>query len=194
MLPVWDEGGPSGVERVVWLALAAACCAVLTSAITVLYLGGREIMGLGGFVASGGPYEIAHPAPDWVWVIPVACVGGMMAGWVHALAAWRLNGFHLAFIGWTLLFGSLGVAFLEAGLDPPGGGTSWAWLVTGVVFEAMALPALAIMVARMLPAARDLPDVVRGRTGSALYIAVNVLALVAGIPVGGAFFLAVSGG
>jgi len=38
---------------------------------TVIYRAMRGIMDLGGYVASGGPYEIAHPAPNWIWVFPV---------------------------------------------------------------------------------------------------------------------------
>lgn len=193
MLPIWDSRDLSAPARGAWLALAAACCVTLTASITILFLGGRAIMKLGGFVAAGGPYEIAHPAPEWVWLVPLACVAGMLSGWVHALAAWRLSGFNLALIGWTLLFGSLGVAFLEAGLDPPQGGTAWAWIVCGVVFISMAAPALLVMVARYLPAVRELPAPIRGRSGGALYVAVNALALLAGIPAGIALFSAVGG-
>ena len=42
--------------------------------LTLLYQGMRAIMYLGGFVASGGPYAIAHPAPGWVWIVPVSII------------------------------------------------------------------------------------------------------------------------
>ena len=41
-------------------------------AVTCLYQGMRPIMRLGGMVASGGPYAITHPAPSWVWILPVS--------------------------------------------------------------------------------------------------------------------------
>ena len=41
---------------------------------------------------------------------------------------------------WWLLFGSLGWNFLEYGLFS--GDVMWGWVVCGVLFEAMALPAL----------------------------------------------------
>lgn len=196
MIPVGNSRGVSAPERAAWLVVAALCCVILTASITILFLGGREIMALGGFVAAGGPYEIAHPAPEWVWLIPLSCVGGMAAGWIHALAAWRLGGFNLALIGWVLLFGSLGIAFLEAGVNPPAGEISWAWLLCGVVFLGMAAPAAGVFVARLLPFTRELPPearFLRGATGGALYVAVNTAALVAGIPAGIAIFGAAGG-
>jgi hypothetical protein len=45
---------------------------------------------------------------------------------------------------WVLLFGSLGWNFLEYAFK--GGGVEIGWLVCGIVFEAMALPAAALLV------------------------------------------------
>ena len=47
------------------------------SASACLYHGMRAMMRLGGMVASGGPYAIEHPAPHWVWVMPLSIVVGM---------------------------------------------------------------------------------------------------------------------
>src|SRR5574340_303278 len=43
----------------------------MAAAIALLYQGMATVMETaGGFVATGGPYAIAHPAPDWIWIMP----------------------------------------------------------------------------------------------------------------------------
>ena len=56
-------------------------------AISLLYQAMRPIMRLGGFVASGGPYAIEHPAPSWVWIMPVSILFGMVCFFVNCSAA-----------------------------------------------------------------------------------------------------------
>ena len=115
----------------------AACLAILSS-------GMRAIMATGtGFVAVGGPYEIANPAPDWVWVIPVSVLAGWVFGGLFALAAWRLDRFRAVIVIWSGLFLLLGFNFLQLGIDPEAG-IVWGWFVSGVVFVVMgAAPLLA---------------------------------------------------
>jgi hypothetical protein len=55
----------------------------------------RGVTELGGFVAAAGPYEIAHPAPEWAWILPVAIVCGMAAVGLNVLATHRAKGFTL---------------------------------------------------------------------------------------------------
>ncbi|MBU2601739.1 MAG: hypothetical protein KKA32_06165 [Actinobacteria bacterium] len=111
------------------LALVFMGAALHAASITVLFLASRVIMGLGGFVATGGPYEIAHPAPDWIAAIPLSFfVGGAALG-IHWLGARRGGGFSLLPFMWIAVFLSLGVAFLEAGIgSPSAGGLVWTWL------------------------------------------------------------------
>lgn len=113
-----------------------ACLAVLSS-------GMRAIMATGtGFVAVGGPYEIAHPAPDWVWVIPVSILAGWAFGGLFALAAWRLDRLRAVIVIWSGIFLLLGFNFLQYGIDPEVG-IVWGWFVSGVVFVIMgAVPLL----------------------------------------------------
>lgn len=101
----------------------------------------RAVMGTGGTCASGGPYEIATPCPDNVAVlmtlgIPLV-VGCAIAGSAVAIGLGAPN---LLLPMWWLLFGSLGRNFLEYGLYD--GDVVWGWVVCGVPFEAMAIPAL----------------------------------------------------
>jgi hypothetical protein len=57
-----------------WLGAAAGAVG-LGASIAIVNLGGTAIMDCGGFVASGGSYEIAHPTPAESWILPVAFVG-----------------------------------------------------------------------------------------------------------------------
>jgi hypothetical protein len=123
-------------------ALGMALC------ITVLFLAMRGLMDLGGFVAIGGPYEIAHRAPSWHWVLPASIVLGMMLGFANAALAAAAGGFNLALPAWSALFLALGWNFAEYGVHPPGGGLVWAWIVCAVLFFAMGLAPLLLWVGR----------------------------------------------
>jgi len=114
---------------------------------TCLYLAMRGIMRLGGFVASGGPYEIAHPAPRYVWIFPVSIMVGLMCLFLHGFQARKLGGLNLLPLAWPALFISLGWNFLEFGFRPPGGaGFAWGWLICGVVFWLMGFIPLLIFI------------------------------------------------
>ena len=110
--------------------LGAAFC------ISLLYQAMRPIMRLGGMVASGGPYAIAHPAPSWVWIMPAAIVAGMACFFINLFCG-RDEGVNLMPLAWPGLFLSLGWNFLEFAFSPPGGGLAWGWLVCGVMFFLM---------------------------------------------------------
>ena len=71
-----EEGPEQRPMRYGSLAVVSATSLAFGLCLTLLFFGMRAIMELGGFVAVGGPYEVAHPAPDWVWVLPVSIVGG----------------------------------------------------------------------------------------------------------------------
>jgi hypothetical protein len=104
--------------------------------ISLLYLTMRPIMRLGGMVASGGPYAIEHPAPAWVWIMPVAIIFGMACFFLNLFSSGE-EGVNLMPLAWPALFLSLGWNFLEFAFSTPGGGIVWGWLVCGVVFVLM---------------------------------------------------------
>lgn len=183
----------------VWALVASVAAFGLFAGMAVLFMGMRGVMDLGGFVARGGPYEIAHPAPDWVWVVPVSIMTGFLFGGLHIVGASRARGFALYGFVWVALFGSLGWNFLEYGFDPPeemGAEYAWGWIVSGVVFFLMTVPAILGAVWRMLPSTRErfagLP--VRGlMTGGVAYLIGHAVAIPAGIAAGVAFFGLVAG-
>jgi len=115
--------------------------------LTSLYLAMRGIMRLGGMVASGGPYAIAHPAPGWAWLVPCSMLVGLIFIGLNAYASHRVGGFKAVIFAWPVLFLSLGWNFLEFAFKGGGGhGIVWGWLVCGVIFIPMgAIPLLFIL-------------------------------------------------
>lgn len=122
----------------------AVCSAGLSCCITVLNLASRFVMSRGGFVASGGPYEIAHPAPGWILAVPASIILCFVFGGISILLSRRTGGFSLLPFAWSGLFLSLGFQFADMGMNPPGdGGTAWGWIVCAAVFVPMGLAPLA---------------------------------------------------
>jgi hypothetical protein len=127
----------------VFIALAAA-----SACMTLLFLGMRSVMEIGGSCAEGGPYVPVRPCPKG---IPLVMIGGIWGGIIFlGLYVWR--GFRAgapSFIAlaWPALFLSLGWNFLEFGLNPPGdGGPVWGWLICAFFFALMGgLPLIAIL-------------------------------------------------
>jgi hypothetical protein len=121
--------------------------AALAFCITLLWLGMRAVMDLGGFCASGGPYVIAVECPDAVLATtPLSILGGFLAAGLMLWGGAALGGgwMSLVFLAWPALFLSLGWNFLEYGFSPPGGGWVWSWLFCGVLFVLMgAVPLVA---------------------------------------------------
>jgi hypothetical protein len=97
----------------------------LTASITVLFLGMRAVLGVGGFCAEGGPFVIETPCPPGVAELMFPGVLGwfIFAGTIAAAGS-RLGGVFggLAFLAWPGLFLALGWNFLEFGLARPDGG------------------------------------------------------------------------
>ena len=134
-------GGPDRPDyrAVGWLLVAAGG---LAACITLLFLGMRAVMDIGGACASGGPFVPVQPCPDGVPALMTIGVLGLFAfGGAGLWAGARLGGgwAALPLLAWPGLFLSLGWNFLEYGISPPGGepGPAIGWLVCGVVFVLM---------------------------------------------------------
>jgi hypothetical protein len=157
--------------------------------ITCLYHGMRPIMRLGGMVASGGPYAIAHPAPHWVWIMPLSIILGMICFFLNLFSSVDDGGFNLIPLAWPGLFLSLGWNFLEFTFSPPGGGLAWGWLICGVVFVLMGgLPLLLVLKASLGKIKQRLQSGTRLRQ----YV-VQWLLVAGGIVLGIVFFNSVTG-
>ena len=126
----------------------AGSLALVTACITVLFLTMRSVMDIGGFCASGGPYEIATPCPDGIPLLMMGSIWiGLGAAFLYGFQASKRGAVNLAGLLWPALFLSLGWNFLEYGVDPPfGGGLAWGWLIPGVLFVLMGgLPLLMVI-------------------------------------------------
>ncbi len=139
-----EPGPPLGHVAIYLLGVAG-----LAFSIALLWLGMRAVMDLGGFCASGGPYQINVECPDAVVATtPLSIFGGFIAAGLMAWGGTALGGswVSLVFLAWPALFLSLGWNFLEYGFFPPEGGWVWSWLFCGVLFVLMgAVPLVAVI-------------------------------------------------
>jgi hypothetical protein len=121
----------------------------VAAGITLLFLGMRAVMDIGGMCAEGGPYVIQATCPEGTTAATllgfvIGLAGVFLAGWTGAAIGGRAVA--VLFLAWPALFGVLGFNFLQYGLNPPGDepGWAWGWLICGVVFEAMAFGPLLV--------------------------------------------------
>jgi hypothetical protein len=122
----------------------------LTCGLTILFLGMRAVMDIGGYCAEGGPFEIRQTCPDGV---PGLFLGGLWGGIIFCgIYVWQTIKHEVpSFLAlvWPALFLSLGWNFWEYGLNPPAppgeeAGIVWSWIICGVVFFLMGgLPLIA---------------------------------------------------
>jgi hypothetical protein len=137
-----------------WLGLAAC--------LTMVFLGMRSVMDVGGSCADGGPYVSAQSCPDGA--TPSLLLGifaGFGFGALASIGGAAVGGIWAAtpLLAWSGLFGSLGFNFMDYGVfsAPADTGIEWGWAICGILFWAMAAgPLLAV-----LPIAR----LARPRTG-----------------------------
>jgi hypothetical protein len=122
------------------LALGFGTAAVMIAGLVWLFMTATPVLRAGGFVASGGPYVIAHQAEDWVWLPSIATPLMVFALLGNLFLASRLNRPSLILVFWTALFGSLSIPFFTNGFHAPGGGVSVTGILLGVMFALMALP------------------------------------------------------
>ena len=119
--------------------------------ITLLFLGMRAGMDVGGMCAEGGPYAIETHCPQGATVgtmlgIFLGLGSAFLAGWEGASIGGGAGS--IVLLAWPALFGVLGFNFLQYGFDPPGSDPAWdwSWLICGIIFEVMALGPLLIAV------------------------------------------------
>ncbi len=114
---------------------------LFTFSLVMVYNGMRGVLELGGFVASGGPYEIAHPAPGYVWIFPVFINVMVISMIASPTLGKKVNGPNLMSLSWSALFISLGWNFTEFGFRA----VSTGWIICAVLFMAMGLIPLAVI-------------------------------------------------
>jgi hypothetical protein len=126
--------------RDVGLVLVAAFG--LAACLTLIWLGIRAVMDIGGACAEGGPFVPVQPCPAGA---PAALTLGMLGifgfGALGIYAGAQIGGGWgaLPLLAWPVLFGSLGWNFLEYGFTYEEGGIVWGWVIPGVIFILMAV-------------------------------------------------------
>jgi hypothetical protein len=117
------------------------------ASLTCIYRAARDLMiNSGGTCASGGAYQIA-PGHQCTPGQTSLLIGGIFAillfGTVLVAASRWYGGSGLSGVGsltWAALFGSLGINFLQLGLQPPDNiASGTGWIVCGAFFVLMAL-------------------------------------------------------
>lgn len=142
-----STAGRIGGAIAIFLSLGA-----VAAAMTMLWLGMRAVMDIGGFCAEGGAFVIEHHCPKGVaGILPLSIWGGLIAAGVYVWQSIKHRVPSLVWLFWPALFLSLGWNFLQFGVNPPGGsGLVWGWLICAIVFIlmggiplAVALPVMA---------------------------------------------------
>jgi hypothetical protein len=128
-------------------AVTVACVLVVAVSLTWTYLSMRAVMNVGGACADGGPYVSAQPCPDGSILIAVAVPMLIIFSMIGTVSASTVGAPNLLVPMWGGLFGSLGWNFLEYAFKGPD--IVWGWLVCGVVFWGMALPAFVFMAVQL---------------------------------------------
>jgi hypothetical protein len=173
---------PTGPRIGSWIA-AAICAIGISACLTINVLGGVKIMDAGGFVASGGPYEIAHPVPTGLGVLPLAWVGLFAFSIAHVIFASRIKAPQLVYATWCALWTGVGAVTLQYGLRPPNGAAlAWGWIIMGGVFLMVGLGSIAAFFAT-----RNIIDWTYSEmTGRrlAVYWVLTITAVVVGVPLG----------
>ena len=133
--------------------LLAGGVAGMALCVTLIYLGMRAVMDIGGACADGGPYVSAHPCPDGVPGAMILGGFGLFLFGGLALAGATGTGAYgwIPLVAWTGLFATLGWNFLDYGLvnPPEGEGIAWGFVIPGVLFQLMAWVPIVVLVAGM---------------------------------------------
>jgi hypothetical protein len=149
-----EVGGAERLKATLWVSVSLVA---VTMALTMLFLGMRAVMDVGGFCAEGGPFVIGVHCPEGIPLVMVSSIwGGLIAAGVYAWAT--ISRRIPSFVGllWPALFLSLGWNFLEYGLDPPGdGGVAVGWLVCAALFFLMGGPVLFVVLPPTIRAFRQ---------------------------------------
>lgn len=122
---------------------------VVAICLTWTYLSMRAVMGVGGSCADGGPYVSQQSCPDGSILIAPAVPVMLILAIFGTAAASSVGAPNLLVPMWGVLFGSLGWNFLEFAFKGPD--IVWGWLVCGVMFWAMAIPAFVFMAVQLRP-------------------------------------------
>ena len=165
---------PAEVRKlpVLRVGVLVACLLLIGLAVAWIYFPMRDVLSIGGSCASGGPYVIATPCPQSATVfLTVAVPLWFASAFVGMFAAATLTAPNPIMPGWALLFGALGWNFMDfAFRADPSGRVEVSWLVCGIMFWLMALPAVVIFIGGRLLRRQLLDAPGSGLTWTGVYL------------------------
>lgn len=162
---------------------------IFSFSLTCLYLAMRGVMHLGGFVAAGGPYEIAHPAPDWIWIFPVSMLLLMLALFSSLATASKVHGPNLMSLSWSALFISLGWNFTQFGFGiSMGGRLVSGWIICAALFIPMGAIPLVFILRSFFQSLRNRGDLEKGELPWSISLLLQSILSGLGILLGTALF------
>jgi hypothetical protein len=116
-----------------WILITAGA---VTASLTVLFLGTRSVMDIGGSCGSIGSDGIIQPCPSNVaGLVPGAIWGGLIFTGLYVWAAAKYRVPSLVSLLWPALFLSLSYNFFDYGIN--GGNVAGGFIVCGIVFALM---------------------------------------------------------
>jgi hypothetical protein len=114
----------------IWIFVTAG---VVAGSLTVVFLGMRTVMNVGGSCGSGGPYEIRQSCPGHVaGLMPAAIWAGVIFTGLYVWGTMRHGVPSLVSLIWPALFLSLGYNFFDYGIHGQAG-----FVVCGIIFAIM---------------------------------------------------------
>ena len=124
-------------KKTLRVALSLIGAAGAAMCVTLLSLAMRTVLDLGGFCASGGPYEIAVQCPQSLgWLMPLTIVGGLIfVGVFIGFLPWDVGG--LGLLAWSALFLALGWNFVDYGIPWHGHEWNGGFVTPGIIFVLM---------------------------------------------------------
>ncbi len=145
--PLKADEPKTSLQKRIWITVTLT---IFSSTLTLLFLGMRVVLSMGGMVATGGPYVIAHPAPDWIWIMPLSAllmIAALITGVLMSFSG--IYGPNLMQFSWSALFIALGWNFLDFGMGlSRGTGLVWPWLICALLFIPMGLLPMILIVKR----------------------------------------------
>ena len=136
-----DPAVPTSGRRV---GVLVACVLGLGVSMTWTFLSLRVGLGVGGPCAEGGPHVPLQACPDGSALIAVAIPLMLLSALVGTAVALSVSAPNLFVPMWAALFGSLSWNFLDYGVTTLGSPV-WSWVICGVAFAVVALPAVYAM-------------------------------------------------
>lgn len=138
---------PRAILGLLGVAVLYGSCGILIGAMP-------SLLSLGGYCATGGPYEIAVQCPTWMAAVLGVSVPLMILSIFGTMLTTPKGWRYLGLLTWPLIFTVLGVEFLIGGIANLPLGAAWGYLVCGIVFVPMGLGPIWLMKRPMPPERR----------------------------------------